>query len=298
MRYSRLSLFLITLQLLLVVVFLPLPTSVHAAVLVIGATGRTGSLLYHELRAQPSLAVRALVRSVDKARAVLHCTACDETERIYVGDVRNQSSLWPALKGVHTVAIAAGVSGDFNHMTAQEIKDVEFVGVQNAVRALAQDFNVQTFDGLGHLRVVLCSSEGSTRFPSNNTFGQIIFQKLNAEAFLGSVGLTTAIVKPCGLTMDAGRNATLIASHDDAPTPTGSITIARADVARVMAQIVLHSPHGNLRFDLCSIAGPPTTDLDALIRSARWEWEQATTATSLAEEANVAVVNSGRLSPE
>lgn len=289
MVYSWLLL-LLQQQLLLLL----LPASSYAAVLVIGATGRTGSLLYHELRQaheqpQSRVPVRALIRSVAKARAVLHCTLCDETEGIYVGDVRNQTSLQTALKGVHTVAIAAGVSGNFHNTTNREIKDIEFIGVQNAVRALTQDYNQQAFGGLGRLKVVLCSSEGSTRFPSNDTFGQIIFQKLQAEAFLGSIGLATAIVKPCGLTMDVGGNTTLIVAHDDAPTPTGSITIARADVARVMAQLVVRQWRENLRFDLCSMEGPPTTDLDALIHSARWEWEQITTTTTAEAGTNALV---------
>jgi len=250
----------------------------HAAVLVIGATGRTGSLLYKELKHRGVEDVRALVRDVEKARAILDCNACDPTEGIYVGDVTKLDTLMPALSGVHAVAIAAGAG---MNNTNEEIKAIEFLGVQNAVRSLAQDANQKAFNGLDNLKVVLCSSMGSTWFPSNNTFGQIIFQKLNAEAFLGSVGMTTAIVKPCGLSMSAGNNATLLALHDDASTPTGSRSIPRADVARVMAELVLRrSDKCNLRFDLCSIEGPATTDLDALIESAKWSWEQPTSPES------------------
>ena len=86
--------------------------------------------------------------------------------------------------------------------------------------------------------------------------------------------MTSAIVKPCGWTMAAGKNATLLASHDDKPTPTGLRTIVRADVARVMAEIVIQPLHNNLRFDLCSIEGPANTDLVQLLNLARWEWER------------------------
>jgi len=172
-----------------------------ADVLVIGAMGRTGSLLYQELKCRGIDNVRAFVRDGAKARNILHCEACDESEGIYVGDIRNVTTLMPALRHVHTVAIATGASPK---NTNQEIKDIEFKGVPNAVQALAQKVNVETF-GLDNLKVILCSSEESTWFPSNNTFGQIIFQKLNAETFLGSVGMTSAIVKPCGLTMAAGK---------------------------------------------------------------------------------------------
>ena len=46
-------------------------------VVVSGATGRTGSLLYLALRSS-GVAVRALVRNASKAREMLDCGACDE----------------------------------------------------------------------------------------------------------------------------------------------------------------------------------------------------------------------------
>ena len=248
----------------------------HASVLVLGATGRTGSLLYKELKHRGIDDVRALIRDVDKARDVLQCGSCDESEGIYVGDIRNLTSLLPALRQVDTVAIASGASGT---ESAEDIKEIEFKGIQNVVRALAQKSNVESF-GLKNLKVVLCSSEGTTSIPSNNKFSDILFYKLNAEAFLGSVGLATAIVKPCGLSNGAGGNSTLLALHDDTPTPTGSRIIARADVARVMAELVIRKSHQNLRFDLCSIEGPATTNLDQLLDSAKWEWEQVAAAST------------------
>lgn len=244
-------------------------------VLVLGATGRTGSLLYHELKTQ-NVNVRGLVRDVDKAREILDCTACDETEGIYQGDIRNLTSLLPAFTNVQTVAIATGVSGRGNP-SPDFIKEIEFGGVQNAVRALAQDINIQSFGGVENLRVVLCSSRGTTSPPSDSgssVFGNVLFYKLNAEAFLGSVGLVTSIVKPCGLSNQEGRNRTLLPLHDDSPTPTGSQMIPRADVARVMAALVARRPDQNLRFDLCSIEGPATNDLDQLIDSSKWNWQQ------------------------
>lgn len=48
-------------------------------VLVTGATGRTGSLVYLRLK-QLEIPVRALVRNASKAREMLGCTACDEAE--------------------------------------------------------------------------------------------------------------------------------------------------------------------------------------------------------------------------
>ena len=244
----------------------------RGAVLVLGATGRTGSLLYRELKDRGIDNVRGLVRNTTKAREVLHCTSCNQDEGIYLGDITNGTSLGSAFRGVHTVAIATGVSGR-GQESWDQIKAIEFVGVQNAVRALVQDANRERFGGIHNLRVVLCSSQGTTE-AFNDTFGTILHYKLNAEAFLGSVGIPTSVVKPCGLVDAAGRNSTLLALHDDARTPTGSRVIPRADVARVMAELVIRQPTENLRFDLCSIEGPATTDLGELIDSAKWSWQQ------------------------
>jgi nucleoside-diphosphate-sugar epimerase len=277
---------------------------VGGIVLVLGATGRTGSLLYHQLLMQrrssststSNANVRALVRSVDKAREILHCNACNETDGIYQGDIRNLTSLLAAFENVQTIAIATGVSGRGSPSTS-DIRAVEFTGIQNAVRALAQQ---QQQQGAGssaggvlpvqadRRRVVLCSSRGTTTPPSNTSskmFGDILFYKLNAEAFLGSVGMVTSIVKPCGLSSaDAGNNRTLIALHDDDPTPTGSQMIPRDDVARVMAHLVLSPPRQNLRFDLCSIQGPATTDLEKLVDSAKWDWQQSVIGAGATQE--------------
>jgi NAD(P)H-binding len=261
-------------------------------VLVLGATGRTGSLLYHELVQMQNNStnnVRALVRSVDKAREILHCKTCDEQEGIFVGDIQNLTSLLTsgAFEHVQTVAIATGVTGQESPPpTTREIEAIEYIGIQNAVRSLATAPHRQRQHQvrLKDRRVVLCSSRGTTTPPSsyssknNKMFGDILFYKLNAESFLGSIGMgVTSIVKPCGLSNDDGNNRTLLALHDDAPTPTGSQMIPRADVARVMAHLVMFPPRQNLRFDLCSIDGPTTVNLNKLVESAKWDWEQHST---------------------
>lgn len=122
--------------------------------------------------------VRALVTSIDDARAALNCSVCDESEGVYLGDVTNASTLLPAARGVDTVAIAVGVSGD---VPEDVQKAVEFGGVQNTVAALAQPAN-QAGGTTARLRVVLCSSMGTTDpDPSPMEGGSVLFWKLNAE---------------------------------------------------------------------------------------------------------------------
>ena len=119
-------------------------------VLVTGATGRTGSALYLQLKARRTARallrareseptpckrrsspqgltalsrrrqadsriaeVRALVRNVTKARELLGCKACDESEGVFVGDVTKPETLTAASTGIDTVAIAAAVGERF-----------------------------------------------------------------------------------------------------------------------------------------------------------------------------------------
>ena len=105
-------------------------------VLVTGATGRTGKLLYAQLKAQSDIAeVRALVRSssdaINKARAALNCTKCDASEGVFYGDVTIPSTLEEPMSSVDTLAIAVGASAFTHNETL--IKAVEFTGVENQV---------------------------------------------------------------------------------------------------------------------------------------------------------------------
>ena len=236
------------------------------SVLVTGAAGRTGSLLYHQLKADSRIGeVRALVRNVTKARSVLNCNKCDASEGIYVGDVTKVESMTAAMKGVDTLAIAAAVSGT---EPDKVMRAVEFDGVENQVAALTSANN----GTLGTLRVVLCSSMGTT-YPSPKPMmgGPILFWKLNAEAFLFSSGVGTTVVKPCGLSDKEGGQHKLVVGHDD-HLPTMSFMVPRADVAAVMAEAIVQRTSG-LRFGMCTKAiGSKTTDYAALLKEAQWPW--------------------------
>jgi len=238
-------------------------------VLVTGATGRTGALLYHRLRAEPErYSVRAYVRSIDKARARLGCKKCDETEGVYVGNVSDTAGLLRASAGAGAVAIAVGA---FGNESAKEAQAIEFDGVRNTVAALAQPANVAAAGSASGLKVVICSSMGTT-MPGGG--GDILFWKLNAEAYLAGSGLSFAIVKPCGLLSTPGGKKTLLVGHDDALLSTKPPLVPRDDVAAVMAAALAREGPLRLRFDLCSKLGRPPADLDALLDEAEYPWQR------------------------
>mmetsp|Transcript_22384 Transcript_22384/g.51140 ORF Transcript_22384/g.51140 Transcript_22384/m.51140 type:complete len:285 (+) Transcript_22384:82-936(+) len=248
-------------------------------VLVTGATGRTGVLLYKQLQAK-GVAVRALVRNVTKAKDLLGCAKCDTSEGIYVGDLTKKDTLIPAMQGAGALAIVSSATpvcegSGFDpskchyHKGAYPI-DIDFNGGKAQIEAFAE----ANKGVMGP--VVLCSSMGTTQpdgFLDKLGNGNINFYKLNEEAFLMSSGLPYTIVKPCGLTDgEPGKNE-LVASHDD-ELQLKPPAISRADVARVMAGALLDAKAASgLRFDLCSRAGPPTTDVSEVLKAARYPWE-------------------------
>jgi hypothetical protein len=153
--------------------------------------------------------------------------------------------------------------------------------VRNQVRALAAPDGPRF--AAEDVRVVLCSSMGTVAPPAINPLGDILFYKLNAEAWLLSAGVPAVIVKPGGLTNAPGGARKLVVGHDDSLDPAWpgggpAPSIPRADVARVMVAALLdagamagHIP--TLRFDVAAVEGDPTTDLDRLLRDAAWAWE-------------------------
>lgn len=164
---------------------LPPPSHPPLTVLITGATGRTGSLLYLSLSPLPHLTVRALVSNRTKASAVLGCGACLPSDGVWEGDVTSPSSLIAPMAGVDVVAIAVGVRGG-PMQSSQMARLVEFVGVQNQVAALMAGGGGR---GRRAKRVVLCSSMGTTDPKGAVGGGDVLFYKLNAEAFLGASGI-------------------------------------------------------------------------------------------------------------
>jgi len=252
-------------------------------VLVTGATGKTGLLVYNMLK-QKGVSVRGLVRNATKARDLLKCTKCDESEGIFVGDVTKKETLAQAMKGATALAIVTSAMPhceDFKNPTTCSYpkgafpKDVDFNGGKNQVEAFAEANN----DSPGN--VVLCSSMGTTEansFLDKLGNGMIGFFKLNEEAFIMSSGVPYTIVKPCGLSDDEAGKRKLTVGHDDDMHQKPPM-IPRADVARVMVEALLKPEEAaGLRFDLCSsTSGTPTTDISSVFNDARYPWQHGMT---------------------
>jgi len=248
----------------------PVPSTASRVIVVTGATGRSGSIIYSNLKATQGIEVRALVTNVTKAKGVLNCSKCDASEGIFVGDVSDLKSLTAVMAGATDLAIAVGLGPG---ATTSDMEKVEWKGVEMQVTALAQ--GRPSGMAVADLRVALISSMGTTNpKPPAYEGGEDLFYKLQAEAFLMSAGVGFAIVKPCGLGEGPAGQHELTTGHDDTKG-LGILyhSIDRADVAAVMVQALLDRTTG-LRMDLCSRPGK-APDLKTLLASAGWPWQQS-----------------------
>lgn len=261
--------------------------SEKSTVVVTGATGRTGLEVYQQLKATGKFNVRAFVRDAAKAKQLLKCSACDESEGVFVGDLTKPDTVSAVMKGsdvlMITTAATPKCTGPIpippfqhcNYSKGADPKTIDFEGTKTQVSAFGKGGG-----SLASKLVVFVSSEMTTvpnNFLDKLGGGQDLFYKLNAESFIMQAGMPYTILKPCGLGDGEPGKKKLIVGHDD--EGFNSIIdhlIQRSDVARVMTEAALsRSAATNLRFDLCShFLGSPTTDIvKDVFKAAMYPWD-------------------------
>jgi uncharacterized protein YbjT (DUF2867 family) len=125
-------------------------------ILVTGATGATGQIIYKQLQATKGVTVRGLVTNLTEAKAILGCNKCDAAEGIFLGDVTDVKTLLAPCAGADSIAIAVGVG---ESSSVDTMKAVEWHGVQNQVSALV---SANSAIARSSLFVSLISSMGTT----------------------------------------------------------------------------------------------------------------------------------------
>jgi len=254
-------------------------------VVVTGATGRSGSLFYHRLKtAEGSWNVRAFVRNATKAKALLNCSVCDESEGVFTGDLTDPASLARVMEGADTLAIFTssaphctgmpfGPFGTCSYRKGAEPQIIDFEGAKTQLKAFA------SAGGDLASKHVLYMSTMDTTVPDNFLDkmgnGHVAFYHLQAEAAIMSSGLSFTIAKACGLMDGAGGKNKLSVGHDD---DTFSFThmVKRDDVARVLVEAARNPESAaGLRFDICSDwFGSPTEDIiNDVFKAARYPWD-------------------------
>lgn len=201
-------------------------------ILVAGSTGGVGQIVVQKLVAR-GLPVLALARNSEKASRIF-----GESVEIMLGDVCQPAMLATALQGVRFVVSALGTRSPVGPSSP---KHIDYEGQCNLVAA-AQEAGVEHF--------VMVSSIAVTRpYHPLNAFGKVLTWKSKGEACLRQSGIPYTIIRPGGLTDEAGGLSLL--QFDQGDRLNGMIS--RADVAEVCVQALSYAAARNVTFEV--IAG-------------------------------------------
>ncbi|CAN4116069.1 unnamed protein product [Withania somnifera] len=241
-----------------------------STVLVTGAGGRTGSIVYKKLKERSEkYTARGLVRTEESKQKI------GGADDVYIGDIRNTESLVPAIQGIDALVILTsavpkmkpgfdptkGGRPEFYFEDGANPEQVDWIGQKNQIDAAK---------AAGVKQIVLVGSMGGTNpnHPLNSLGnGNILIWKRKAEQYLADSGIPYTIIRAGGLQDKEGGIRELLVGKDDELLQTETKTVARADVAEVCIQALQHEEAKFKAFDLASKpegTGTPTKDFKSL----------------------------------
>lgn len=200
---------------------------------VAGATGQTGRRIVSQL-VERGIPVRALVRDIDKAKALL-----PEAAELVVGDVLNASTLADAIADCTVLLCATGAAPGFNPFAPLQI---DYLGTKNLVD-VAKTKNIKHF-------VLVSSLCTSKLLHPLNLFFLVLVWKKQAEQYIQNSGLTYTIVRPGGLKNEDNDNSIVMS----APDTLFEGSIPRTKVAEVCIE-ALTTPSSHNK--IVEIVAPP-----------------------------------------
>nr|XP_043609341.1 uncharacterized protein At5g02240-like [Erigeron canadensis] len=249
---------------------LSMADSNRSTVLVTGAAGRTGQIVYKKLKERSGEYVaRGFVRSEESKEKI------GGADDVFIGDIRNAETLAPAIQGIDALVILTsgvpkmkpgfdptkGGRPEFYFEEGSYPEQVDWEGQKNQIDAAK---------AAGVKQIVLVGSMGGTNLnhPLNSLGnGNILVWKRKAEQYLADSGVPYTIIRAGGLQDKEGGVRELLIGKDDELLETDTRTIARADVAEVCIQALQFEEAQFKAFDLASKpegTGTPTKDFKAL----------------------------------
>ncbi|OIW07483.1 hypothetical protein TanjilG_14429 [Lupinus angustifolius] len=244
--------------------------SSKSTVLVTGAGGRTGQIVFKKLKERSDQYVaRGLVRTEESKQKI------GSADDVFVGDIRDSASLVPAIEGIDALIILTsgvpqikpgfdptkGQRPEFYFEDGAYPEQVDWIGQKNQIDAAK---------AAGVKQIVLVGSMGGTDLnnPLNSLGnGNILVWKRKAEQYLVDSGIPYTIIRAGGLQDKEGGIRELLVGKDDELLKTETRTIARPDVAEVCIQALNFEEAQFKAFDLSSKpegTGSPTKDFKAL----------------------------------
>ena len=240
----------------------------YKKVLVTGATGRTGSLVFRKLRQLTNeFEAIGFARSEAKGKELF-----GSIDGLYFGDIKDKASLELAMKGCQALIILTsavpqmkstpkpGERPIFEYPVGEMPEEVDFYGQKNQID-VAKDMGVE--------QVILMGSMGGTNenHPLNQMGnGKILIWKRKAEQYLIDSGIDYTIIRAGGLLDQPGNLRELLVGKDDtllSNPPNGIPTsIPRADIANLVIEALKQPNARNKAFDVIS---KPEDDASAII---------------------------------
>ncbi|KAI3987096.1 hypothetical protein MKX01_036886 [Papaver californicum] len=241
-----------------------------STVIVTGAGGRTGQIVYKKLKERTDeFVARGLVRTEESKEKI------GGADDVFVADIRDAESIVPAIQGVDALVILTsavpkmkpgfdptkGGRPEFFFEDGANPEQVDWIGQKNQIDAAK---------AAGVKQIVLVGSMGGTNLnhPLNSIGnGNILVWKRKAEQYLADSGIPYTIIRAGGLQDKDGGVRELVVGKDDELLETDIRTIARADVAEVCIQALQCEEAKFKALDLASKpegTGEPTKDFKTL----------------------------------
>ncbi|CAO2820300.1 unnamed protein product [Amaranthus hypochondriacus] len=238
-------------------------------VLVTGAGGRTGQIVYSKLKERSDqFNGRGLVRTEESKQTI------GGADDVFVGDIRDTDSITPAIEGVDALIILTSAVPKMKPGSNPARERPEFCFDDGAypeqVDWIGQKNQIDAAKAAGVKQIVLVGSMGGTNpnHPLNSLGnGNILIWKRKAEQYLAESGMPYTIIRAGGLLDKPGGLRELLTGKDDELLQTETRTVPRADVAEVCIQALQFEEAKFKAFDLASKpegSGEPTTDFKAL----------------------------------
>mmetsp|Transcript_44419 Transcript_44419/g.74087 ORF Transcript_44419/g.74087 Transcript_44419/m.74087 type:complete len:369 (+) Transcript_44419:115-1221(+) len=259
-------------------------------VLVVGAGGRTGSLVLEKLLSRKDRFVtKGLVRGEKSVGKVQKGAPSAKPEDFVFADITDAAALTKAIKegasGYDCMVLLTSAVPKIKYLslipvllakiTGGETKRPEFAFPPGAspeeVDWLGAKNQVDAAKAAGIKRFIFVGSMGGTQIDNFlNTMGgaNILLWKRKAEHYLVASGLEYTIIHPGGLKDEEGGKRQLFVDVDDNILAGSVRSIPRADVAELVLQCITMPQAANRSFDLASQdegTGTPTKDFIALI---------------------------------
>ena len=277
-------------------------------VLVTGAGGRTGKLVFEQLKADDNYKPVGLARS-SKAQKALSAVGAT-TDEVVVADIADEKSLAAAMAGCDAVVLCTSAVPAIKPLSLMKTMATKFLpfvktsrpafkfpknGTPEEVDWLGAKKQIDAAKAAGIKQFVFVSSMGGTNPDNflnsigrrkNGSGGDILLWKRKAERYLVESGVPYTIIHPGGLVDEDGSKRELVVGVNDEIMKDpefasgGTRSVARADVARV-CKAALGSAATGVALDLVSKKlgdGTPTKDASSVFASVgKYNYESAAT---------------------